>query len=297
MSLTLLNKKYQALMLREKQIEDHFDPVVRHKKQHHNIEDLRQDYQEDLENYGFSKQSFKAKKEQELENIQITPEKSLRPMTALISPVQSSSQRQRPITAPGLNTQTKQMMKIDENEEMLQLPYHSETKYWRNTKKYDKTNQNVVRNHSALKKVSLGGDCENYNIEEQEIKNHNLIEKQIIKNRLLSPTFVSQRHQINDRDVQQLTEGFYQHVALIKGTSKNQSHNNKPQPGFQLYDNLLDLMKLINQENSNKSPIITKTSSQGFRPQTGVSRQIKSQQHTRPFSSKIQTVGVRAFQQ
>ncbi|CAD8095358.1 unnamed protein product [Paramecium primaurelia] len=293
MSLTLLNKKYQALMLREKQIEDHFDPVVRHKKQHHNIEDLRQDYQEDLENYGFSKQSFKAKKEQELENLQITPEKSLRPMTALISPSQSSVQRQRPITAPGLNTQTKQMMKIDENEEMIQLPYHSETKYWRNTKKYDKTNQNVVRNHSALKKVSLGGDCENYNIEEQEIKNHNMIEKQIIKNRLLSPTYVSQRHQVNDRDIQQLTEGFYQHVALIKGTS--QIKKNKPQPGFQLYDNLLDLMKLINSEKSNKSPIITKTSSQGFRPQTAISRQTKGNQ--RPFSSKLQSVGVRAFQQ
>ncbi|CAD8106161.1 unnamed protein product [Paramecium sonneborni] len=296
MSLTLLNKKYQALMQREKQIEDHFDPVVRHKKQHHNIEDLRQDYQEDLENYGFSKQSFKAKKEQELENLQITPEKSLRPMTAFISPTQSSVQRQRPITAPGLNSQTKQMMKIDENEEMIQLPYHSETKYWRNTKKYDKTNQNVVRNHSALKKVSLGGDCDNYNIEEQEIKNHNIIEKQIIKNRLLSPTYVSQRHQINDRDVQQLTEGFFQHVALIKGTT-TQVQKNKQQPGFQLYDNLLDLMKLINQENSNKTPVITKTSSQGFRPQTGVSRQNKSNQKTRPFSSKLQSLGVRAFQQ
>ncbi|CAD8190022.1 unnamed protein product [Paramecium octaurelia] len=295
MSLTLLNKKYQALMLREKQIEDHFDPVGRHKKQHHNIEDLRQDYQEDLENYGFSKQSFKAKKEQELENLQITPEKQLRPMTALISPVQSSAQRQRPITAPGPNTQTKQMMKIDENEEMIQLPYQSETKYWRNTKKYDKTNQNVVRNHSALKKVSLGGDCENFNIEEEEIKNHHMIEKQIVKNRLLSPTFVSQRHQINDRDVQQLTEGFYQHVALIKGTSKIQA--SKAQQGFQLYDNLLDLMKIIQQENSNKSPIITKTSSQGFRPQTGVSRQIKSNQRSRPFSGKLQSVGVRAFQQ
>ncbi|CAD8103159.1 unnamed protein product [Paramecium sonneborni] len=295
MSLTLLNKKYQALMLREKQIEDHFDPVIRHKKQHHNIEDLRQDYQEDLENYGFSKQTFKAKKEQELDNLQITPEKSQRPMTAFISPTQNSAQRQRPITAPGLNSQNKQMMKIDENEEMIQLPYHSETKYWRNTKKYDKTNQNVVRNHSALKKVSLGGDCENYNIEEQQIKNYNMIEKQIIKNRLLSPTYVSQRHQINDRDVQQLTEGFYQHVSLIKGTSLIQK--NKQQPGFQLYDNLLDLMKLISQENSNKNPVITKTSSQGFRPQTGVSRQMKTNQRTRPFSSKLQSLGVRPFQQ
>lgn len=31
------------------------------------------------------------------------------------------------------------MIKIDENEEIISAPYHSETKYWRNTKKYDKT--------------------------------------------------------------------------------------------------------------------------------------------------------------
>lgn len=52
MSLTLLNKKFLALQVREKQIEQHYDPVNRYRKQHPHIEDLRQDYQEDLENYG-----------------------------------------------------------------------------------------------------------------------------------------------------------------------------------------------------------------------------------------------------
>lgn len=77
MSLTLLNKKFEALKAKEELIDQRYDPIRKYKHQHHNIDDLREDYHEDLENYGtqlllslgFTKESFKNKKEPELENL------------------------------------------------------------------------------------------------------------------------------------------------------------------------------------------------------------------------------------
>ncbi|CAD8107212.1 unnamed protein product [Paramecium primaurelia] len=275
-------------MKKGKKIEEPFDIAIHYKKQN---EYLRYSFQENLDNYGFQKQS---QREQEQENIEITPKKSMRPMSAYTSFSQGFSSRQRPITAPGLNLQVKHMMKINENEEMISAPYHSETKYWRNTKKFDKTNQNVIRNHSALQKVSLGGDSEIYNIEEEETKNQNMMEKQIIKNRLFSPMQGQPKHQINDRDIQYLTEGFYQHVALIKGTQPQQKtfkHSN-----LQICDNLVDIMKLISGQTYTKSPVVYKTKPQGLRPQSAVNKQGKVNQRYRPVSGKVQSIAIRGFQ-
>jgi hypothetical protein len=48
MSLTFINKKFEKLQEKEQIINNFYDPVKRHKKQHHNINDLRADYKEDL---------------------------------------------------------------------------------------------------------------------------------------------------------------------------------------------------------------------------------------------------------
>ncbi|CAD8200719.1 unnamed protein product [Paramecium octaurelia] len=274
-------------MRKGKKTEEHFDIAIHYKKQQ---EYLRYSLQENIDNQGLQKQSFR---EQEQENIEITPKKQMRPLSAYTSLSQGFSSRQRPITAPGLNLQVKHMMKINENEEMVSAPYHSETKYWRNTKKFDKTNQNVIRNHSALKKVSLGCESEFYNIEEEETRNQNMIEKQIIKNRLFSPMQSYEKHQINDRDIQYLTEGFYQHVALIKGTQpqKTFKHSN-----LQICDNLVDIMRLINGQTYSKSPVVVKTKPKGLRPQSAVSKQVGVSQRYRPVSGKMQSIAIRGFQ-
>ncbi|CAD8211078.1 unnamed protein product [Paramecium pentaurelia] len=276
-------------MYKEKQVEEYFYPTMHNKKQN---DYLRQSLQEDWNNYGiqkskegFLKQTFKARSEQQQEDLEIGPKKSTRPMTALISPSHSYSSRQRPITAPGLNVQVKHMMKIDENEEMISVPYHSETRYYKNTKKLDKTNQNYIRNHTTLKKLSLEGESEIYNIEEEEAKNQNMIEKQTIKSSLFSPMQSEQ---------QQLTGGLHQNATIIKGTQSQQKlfkHSS-----LQIYDNLVEIMKLINGQTYTKSPVIVKTKPQGLRPQSAVNKQIKVSQRYRPVSGKVQSITVRGYQ-
>ncbi|CAD8208449.1 unnamed protein product [Paramecium octaurelia] len=276
-------------MQKGKQVEEYFYPVMHNKKQH---EYLRQSLQEDCHNYGnqktkegFQKQTFKARREQEQEDIEIGPQKSIRPMTALISPSHSYSSRQRPITAPGLNVQVKHMMKIDENDAMISVPYHSEAKHFRNTKTGDKTNQNVIRNHSTLKKVSLEGESEIYVIEDDEAKNYNIIEKQTVKSSLFSPK----------QSEQQLTGGgFHQNTTILKGGQHQQrlfKHSS-----LQIYDNLVEIMKLINGQTYTKSPVIVKTKPQGLRPQSAVNKQIKVSQRYRPVSGKVQSITVRGIQ-
>ncbi|CAK67003.1 unnamed protein product (macronuclear) [Paramecium tetraurelia] len=285
-------------MQKEKQVEEYFYPVMYRKKQH---EYLRQSLQEDYHNYGIwktkeglQKQAFKARREQEQEDIEIGPQKSIRPMTALISPSHSYSSRQRPITAPGLNVQVKHMMKIDENEAMISVPYHSEAKHFRNTKTLDKSNlfcisyqianQKVIRNNSTLKKVSLEGESEIYVIEDEEAKNQNIIEKQTVKSSLFSPK----------QSEQQLTGGFHQNTTIIKGAQHQQrlfKHSS-----LQIYDNLAEIMKLINGQTYTKSPVIVKTKPQGLRPQSAVNKQVKVSQRYRPVSGKVQSITVRGIQ-
>jgi hypothetical protein len=48
MSLTLLNRKFENLHEREKEINQYFDPVKAHNKQHPNIQDLRDDHKEEI---------------------------------------------------------------------------------------------------------------------------------------------------------------------------------------------------------------------------------------------------------
>ncbi|CAD8120043.1 unnamed protein product [Paramecium sonneborni] len=285
-------------MWKEKQIEEYFNSGAYSSKVNRDLDYMRQSYQEDVDNNGilidkegFCKQSYKGRSGDDLGNVEIRGQKYQRPMSALISPSYGYSFRQRPITAPGLKVQVKHMMRIDENAAMISVPYHSETKYWRNTKKFDKTNQNVIRNDSTLKKESLVGESENLNIEEEEeTKNQNMIDKQIVKNRSFQPIQSQERNQINDRDIEQMTEG-----AQIKGRSMPQQKGFK-HSSLQIYDNLTDIMKLINGQTYTKSPVIVKTKPQGLRPQSAINKQQKVSQRYRPIGGKVSLIAVRGFQ-
>lgn len=59
MSLALINKKFDELNKKEKEIHDYFDPINIHKNQHPNIKDLRDDYNDDFKNYGFNRSQLK----------------------------------------------------------------------------------------------------------------------------------------------------------------------------------------------------------------------------------------------
>ncbi|CAD8115483.1 unnamed protein product [Paramecium sonneborni] len=290
-------------MWKDIQIKQYSDSGRQGKKRNHGLYNMRQSFEEDADNNGILldkeglwRQTYKERREQDQDNIEITPKRYMRPMSALISPSDGFSSRQRPITALGQKVQGKKMLKIDENAEMISVPYHSETKYWRNTKKFDKTNQNVIRNHSALQRVSLGGESENYNIEEEEAKNQNLIEKQIMKNRLFSPIQSQGKHQINDRDIEQMTEGFYEHVALIKGSRNIPKKKGFKHSNLQIQDNLTDIMRLIKEQTYTKSPLIVKTKPYGKRTQSAVNKQQKVNQRYRTISGKAQLRAVRGFQ-
>jgi hypothetical protein len=54
MGRTILEKKFQALEQEEKRINDYFDVTKRHKVQHPWIDDMRQDFKADLQNFGTS---------------------------------------------------------------------------------------------------------------------------------------------------------------------------------------------------------------------------------------------------
>jgi hypothetical protein len=65
---------------------------------------------------------------------------------------------------------------------------------------------------------------------------------------------------------------------------------------MQLYDNLADIMKLINGDNFSKSPLVVKTKSQGFRPHSAVNRHFNNSAKIRPVSGKPTSFAVRGFQ-
>jgi hypothetical protein len=65
MSISFVNRKFEALAAKEKAVNDYYDPLNRKGKQHPNIKDLRDDYNEDLQNYGFSKYQLKKEIEEQ----------------------------------------------------------------------------------------------------------------------------------------------------------------------------------------------------------------------------------------
>jgi hypothetical protein len=54
--ITLLAEKFNDLHIRERAIRNKYDPSGRHEEAHIYIDDLRQDYEEEVRNLGFSKQ-------------------------------------------------------------------------------------------------------------------------------------------------------------------------------------------------------------------------------------------------
>lgn len=72
MSISFINRKFEALAQREKAVNDYYDVLQRKGKQHPNIKDLRDDYREDLENYGFSKNQLKKEIEEQKQHTQHT---------------------------------------------------------------------------------------------------------------------------------------------------------------------------------------------------------------------------------
>jgi hypothetical protein len=52
MGLAMIEKKFQALEMQEKRINDYFDVTRRHKVQHPWISDMREDFKTDLQNFG-----------------------------------------------------------------------------------------------------------------------------------------------------------------------------------------------------------------------------------------------------
>ena len=76
-------------------------------------------------------------------------------------------------------------------------------------------NDNLIRNHSALKKINLESD--DYNIEVESFKNSAFIEKKIISNRLFTPLGRHEiRHYKSEKDIKQLTDGFMEHLSYYK---------------------------------------------------------------------------------
>jgi len=65
MSISFINRKFEALAAKEKAVNDYYDCLNHKGKQHPHIQDLRDDYKEDLENYGFSKYQLKKEIEEQ----------------------------------------------------------------------------------------------------------------------------------------------------------------------------------------------------------------------------------------
>ena len=59
MSLSLVNQRFDKLSRKEEELNQYFDVLKQTSNQHPYIKDLRDDYKDDLANYGFSKQELK----------------------------------------------------------------------------------------------------------------------------------------------------------------------------------------------------------------------------------------------
>ncbi|EAR85520.2 hypothetical protein TTHERM_00442700 (macronuclear) [Tetrahymena thermophila SB210] len=92
MSLTIIYRKLQELKEKEKKIQDFYDPVKVHKFQHPHIQDLRDDYQEDIQNYGFSRFAFKEENEASLDEKDAIKQSSTHQHNRVVSPKGNISQ-------------------------------------------------------------------------------------------------------------------------------------------------------------------------------------------------------------
>lgn len=59
MSFTIFNKKYEALIKKEIDINSYYNPLSKKSKKHRHLDDIHKEVLEDLDNYGFPRFSWK----------------------------------------------------------------------------------------------------------------------------------------------------------------------------------------------------------------------------------------------